>query len=228
MVLGLTASTAWAYPPSNPYVVDPGGATPQSIDRTLDFSSGQASNYTVTPIANGIPPDVTWSTGRAFINDDYTRVVTVWRFPSDNGDGDGGDLDAFDGSQWTIKTTGAGFTAKPFSQVYNTFTFYEGTQPGTANPGDVGTFGLTDDGLSHTVDIDWNMVNNGGSIPAGNPAGRGDMFELGIQFFGPALAQDGTTAHSVIEITKVPEPASLALVGLCLGLVAAVGRGRRK
>ena len=182
----------------------------------------------VTPLPNqGLQLDITWSTGAPFTNPTNSKVVGVWRFPSDNGDGDGGDLNAFDGVLWKMQQTGQAATIKPFTQTYGTFTFYEGTQ---AAPGGAGTFQLPSDNSVNPVSIDWNMVNNGGSIPLGN-TGRDNIFETGFQIFGPDLPQDGSTAHTTILLTNpnVPEPASLVLAFIGgLSLVGIAGRKLRK
>jgi hypothetical protein len=70
------------------------------------------------------------------------------------------------------------------------------------------------------VSIDWDMV--GGAFPASD---RTNVFEIGFQIFGPGLAQDGSTAQSVIRITRIPEPASIGLA--CLGGLAFVALTRR-
>src|SRR5687768_7031786 len=91
ILLGVLAPTAWAYPPSNPYL--PAGTEIQSMfDRTGDFSGGaQASTTTKTDIPGGIRLDINWSTGTPFVNETFTRSVRTQRFPENNGDGDGGD-----------------------------------------------------------------------------------------------------------------------------------------
>ena len=174
VVLGIAAGSAWAFPPSNPYILDPLGTDPQAIDRTLDFQGNQASSYIVTPKPDGtgFTMDITWSTGDLLLgNATNTKVVPVWRFSNagpPSGDGDGGDLDLFDGVKWcvTLMPNSEPLTIKPFTQTYGTFTFYEGTQPGT---GGAGTFQPAASGLMEMVSIDWNMVNNGGTIPRRQP-----------------------------------------------------------
>ena len=62
-LLGVTAGTAWAFPPANPY--SPSVAELQSqIDRTLDFSgNSQASTGVKTVAQNGVWWDITWHLG---------------------------------------------------------------------------------------------------------------------------------------------------------------------
>lgn len=236
VVLGIAAGSAWAFPPSNPYILDPLGTNPMQIDRTLDFQGNQASSYTLTPKpdGSGFTMDITWSTGDLLLgNATNTKVVSVWRFSNagpPSGDGDGGDLDLFDGVKWcvTLMPNSEPLTIKPFTQTYGNFTFYEGTQPGT---GGAGTFQPAASGLMEMMSIDWNMVNNGGSIPPGSPSGRSDIFETGFQIFGPNLTQGiggpGEIRHSQLMITRwIPEPTSLALAGL--GGLALIGLGRRR
>lgn len=232
VMLSITAGQAWAFPPANPYVVPPsvlqkvanGGLT---VDRTGDFSGNtQASTAVTSQIANGLQVNVNWSTGAPFTNETFTRIVLTQQYDGNfGGDGDRGDLDAYDGARWVV-TSDSPFTVKPYTQVGNTFTFYEGTQADTGCG--VGAFCIPGGNVPTVVQIDWNMVNNGGSIPAGNVGGRGDIFEHGFQIFGPGLAQDGTTAQASFTITNVPEPASLALVSLGgLALVGVAGRRRK-
>jgi hypothetical protein len=217
LVVGLTAQTAWAFPPSNPYL--PTVAEIQSMfDRSADFSGGsQASTTTKTDIAGGIQLDVNWSTGTPFVNETFTRSVRVQRFEEDNGDGDGGDLEAFDGVAWNVVSDTA-VTIKPYSQSWDNFNFQEGSQPDAG----CGAGSICVPANTPTVvSIDWDMV--GASFPESD---RTNVFEIGFQVFGPGLAQDGSTAQSVITITsRVPEPASIALV--LVGGCALLGLGRR-
>ncbi len=71
------------------------------------------------------------------------------------------------------------------------------------------------------VEIDWNTV--GGSFPS---ADRSNVFEIGFQVFGPGLPQDGTTASSVVRISSVPEPTSLAL--FCASGMVVIGLAHRR
>jgi hypothetical protein len=219
VAIGLVAKTAWAFPPSNPYL--PTAAEIQTMfDRTGDFSgNSQASVTTKSDITGGIQLNVTWSTGAPFVNETFTRSVRVQRFPEDNSDGDGGDLEAFDGVAWNVLSDTA-VAVKPYSQSWDNFNFQEGNQ---ADVGcGVGVICVPAN-TPTTVSIDWNMVN--GAFPASD---RTNVFEIGFQIFGPSPAQDGTTIPSVIQITtRIPEPASiaLALVGGC-ALLAAFRRGR--
>jgi hypothetical protein len=220
IVLGLAAQKAWAFPPSNPYL--PTAAEIQSMfDRTGDFSGGaQSSTTTKSDISGGIQLNVNWSTGAPFVNETFTRSVRVQRLLEDNGDGDGGDLEAFDGVAWNVVSDTA-VAVKPYSQSWDNFNFQEGNQP-DAGCG-VGVICVPAN-TPTVVSIDWNMV--AGSFPAGD---RTNVFEIGFQIFGPSLPQDGSTAQSVIMITtRIPEPASiaLALVGGC-ALLGLVRRGRQ-
>jgi hypothetical protein len=204
VVLGAAAETAWAFPPSNPY--RPTAAEIQSmLDRTSDFSGGtQASTSTSTNTAGGVQLNVTWSTGAAFVNETFTRIVKSQRFPDDNGDGDGGDLDAYDGVAWNI-TSDTAVAIKPYSQDWDNFNFQEGNQPSSGCG--AGTICVPANTPTEVM-IDWNMV--GGSFGA---AARTNVFEIGFQMFGPSPPQDGTTISSTITISPsvIPEPASMAL-----------------
>ena len=124
-LIGAAAETAWAFPPSNPY--RPTAADIQGmLNRTGDFSgNAQASTATQSNVPGGIQMDVNWSTGAAFVNETFTRQVRSQRFPDDNGDGDGGDLDAFDGVSWNFLSTTA-VAVKPYSQDWDNFNFQEG------------------------------------------------------------------------------------------------------
>jgi hypothetical protein len=217
LVLGVAAEAAWAFPPSNPYL--PSAAEIQTMfDRTADFSGGaQASTTVKTDKPGGIQLDVTWSTGVALVNETFTRSVRVQRFPEDNGDGDGGDLNAFDGVRWNVMSDTA-VAIKPYSQSWDNFNFQEGNQPSVGCG--VGVICVPAN-TPTPVQIDWNMV--GGSFPVSD---RTNVFEIGFQIFGPSLPQNGSTARSLIMITTaIPEPTSVGLA--CLGALALVGLARR-
>ncbi|HEX5470785.1 MAG TPA: hypothetical protein VFW73_02810 [Lacipirellulaceae bacterium] len=221
VAFGLSASTAWAFPPSNPYL--PTATDIQSmIDRTSDYSGGtQATTNVKTDISGGIQLDIDWSTGAPFANETFTRTERSQRFPNDTGDGDGGDLDAYDGVSWTFSSD-TPVAVKPFSQSFPSFNFQEGSQ---ADAGcGTGTICVPGGNVPTTVSIDWNMV--GGTFGA---ADRGNVFEIGFQIFGPGLPQDGSTANSTIQITSlatVPEPCTLAL--LALPILAYIGSSRKR
>jgi hypothetical protein len=212
---------AWAFPPSNPYKPTAAGIQGM-LDRTSDFSGGsQASTNVKSDIPGGMQLDVTWSTGAAFVNETFTRTVRSQRFPDDNGDGDGGDLDAFDGVAWLFRSD-TPIAVKPYSQSWDNFNFQEGNQPTTGCG--AGVICVPGGNVPTVVSIDWNMV--GGSFPA---ADRTNVFELGWQIFGPSLPQDGSTARSIVRITTlVPEPGALALVSLTgVALIGLRNRRRR-
>jgi PEP-CTERM motif len=213
----IIAQTAWAFPPSNPYRPSV-GEIQSMFDRTGDFSgNAQASMTTKTDVPGGIQLDINWSTGAPFVNETFTRSVRVQRFPDDNGDGDGGDLDAYDGVIWRLLSDTA-VAVKPYSQSWDNFNFQEGNQPTTGCGAGVICVPAN---VPTDVMIDWDMVN--GAFPAGD---RTNVFEIGFQVFGPGLPQDGSTAQSRITITSlVPEPASL---GLALFAAAFIGVTRRR
>jgi hypothetical protein len=216
--LGLAAETAWAFPPSNPYL--PTAAEIQSmLDRTGDFSgNSQATTSVLTNKPGGIQLNATFSTGTAFVNETFTRIVKSLRFPDDNGDGDGGDLDAFDGVAWDVMSDVA-VAVKPYSQDWDNFNFQEGDQPSTGCG--VGVICVPANTLTR-VTIDWDDV--GGTFDA---AARTNVFEVGFQIFGPSPPQDGTTIAANIMITSaIPEPASVGLA-LLAGVAVSLMRRRR-
>lgn len=217
VLLGVSA-TAWAFPPGNPYL--PTGADITSmLDRTLDYGPTQASTGMRMNRADGTGLDVhmTWSTGVAGTNESFSRYVLSQRFPGNTGDGDGGDLDAFDGVSWMFLSD-VPVVVKPYSQIYGTFAFYEGTQNTGAGAGVI----AVPANVPTRVDIDWDEVS-GGSIPA---AGRGNMFEVGFQVFGPSPPSGQTVPGTLSITTLVPEPGAVAMLGLAL--VGLSGRARRR
>jgi hypothetical protein len=108
---------------------------------------------------------------------------------------------------------------KPYSQDWDNFNFQEGSQPSTGCG--AGVICVPGNTLTPVM-IDWNMV--GGSFPA---SARTNIFEIGFNIFGPGLAQDGSSAKSVVMITTViPEPTSIGLA--CLGGLALMGLVRRR
>jgi hypothetical protein len=214
-------ATGVAFPPSNPY--RPTAADIQGmIDRTGDFSgNSQASTFQTMNTPEGVLINATWNTGAPLVNETFTRIVTAQRFPDDNGDGNGGDLDAFDGVVWSILSETA-IAVKPYSQDWDNFNFQEGGQPSTG----CGIGVICVPANTRTlVSIDWNMVT--GTF---GPAARTNVFELGLQIFGPSLPQDGSAIKSAIRITTaIPEPASIALAGLGgVAVVAAFRNWHRK
>ena len=234
IALGI-ASTAWAFPPSNPFLPD--AANIQSmIDRTGDFTGGaQASSQTHSNIPGGIKVNADWTTGGSGLfggtaNESFTRIVLTHQYPQDSGTGLRGDLSQYDGVKWCI-TSDIDLTVKPYTQTGTTFTFGEGTEPQQGGTGGAGTFLIPGDGVMHMVSIDWNMVNNfaGGTIPLGPGTGtRQDIFEHGFQIFGPSPPQDsGQHVTSMFTITQwVPEPSTFVLAGL--GAIGMFGLARRK
>jgi hypothetical protein len=158
-------------------------------------------------------------------NETFTRIVLTQQYPSNyGGDGDRGDLGAFDGVRWVV-TSDIPLAIKPYSQVGTSFAFYEGSQADVGCGG--GTICVPGGNVPTLVEIDWNMVG-GGPIPGGSPGGRDDLFEHGFQVFGPSPPQDsGEFVDSMFTITNVPEPASFALLGLAVALAGIARRGRR-
>jgi hypothetical protein len=242
IALGMT-SVAWAFPPSNPFTPDAANIQAM-IDRTSDFSGGnQASSETHTNIPGGLKLNVDWYTGSSAINESFTRIVMTHQYATGccGNAGLRGDLSGFDGVKWLVSSDQP-LAVKPYTQTGTSFTFYEGTQP---NADGAGTITVPGDSLPHVVQIDWNMVNNGGSIPLGpGPSTRQDIFEHGFQIFMKASIfehgfqifmkasppQDtGIHIPGMVTITAVPEPASLALASIAtLGLVGLVRRQMRK
>jgi hypothetical protein len=217
VLLGVTA-TAWAFPPSNPYL--PTGANITGmLDRTLDYGPTQASTgvRTPKPDGTGLQVNMVWSTGVAGTNESFTRYVLSQRFPGDTGDGDGGDLEAFDGVSWMFLSD-VPVVVKPYSQIYGTFTFYEGTQNTGAGAGPT----AVPANVPTRVDIDWDEVT-GGSISAAN---RGNMFEVGFQVFGPSPPSGQTVPGTLMITTLVPEPGAMALAGL--GMAGLMWRRARR
>jgi hypothetical protein len=206
VALGLAAEPAWAFPPSNPYL--PSAADIQAmLDRTGDFSgNAQASTSTLTNKPGGIQLNATFSTGTPFVNETFTRIVKSQRFPEDNGDGDGGDLQAFDGVAWNFMSDVA-IAVKPYSQDWDNFNFQEGDQPTTGCG--VGVICVPANTPTR-VTIDWDDV--GGTFDA---AARTNVFEAGFQIFGPSPPQDGSTIAATIMITTaIPEPTTIAMAFL--------------
>jgi hypothetical protein len=218
VALGLAAETAWAFPPSNPF--RPTAAQIQAmLDRTGDFSgNSQATTSTLTNTPGGVQINATFSTGAPFVNETFTRIVKSQRFPEDNGDGDGGDLDAFDGVAWNVLSDVA-VAVKPYSQDWDNFNFQEGDQPTTGCG--VGVICVPAN-TPTLVTIDWDDV--AGTF---SPAARTNVFEVGFQIFGPSPPQDGTTVAATIMITTaIPEPATVALASLGILAVTAIRRRR--
>jgi hypothetical protein len=189
------------------------------LDRTGDFSGGaQASTSTTTNKPGGVQINATFRTGTPFVNETFTRIVKSQRFPDDNGDGDGGDLNAFDGVAWNFMSDVA-VAVKPYSQDWDNFNFQEGDQP-TAGCG-VGVICVPANTPTR-VTIDWDDVN--GTFDA---AARTNVFEIGFQIFGPSVPQDGSSVPAVIMITTaIPEPTTIGLASL-LALPWSMMRRRR-
>jgi hypothetical protein len=218
-VLCLPGAAAAPITPYTPTATDIQGM----LDRTSDFSGGaQASTSVATNVADGLQLDIVWSTGQPFMNETFTRIVKTQRFPSDNGDGDGGDLDTFDGAMWTFFSTTALFV-KPYVQSWDNFNFQEGDFPSMGCG--AGVFCLAAN-TPTSVWIDFDVV--GGTFPAGD---RTNVFELGFQIFGPGLPQDGSTANAIVTITSatptaVPEPTTVLLLGS--GVASLIARRRAR
>jgi hypothetical protein len=210
-------SSAWAYPPTNPYLPT-GGEIVGMLDRTADYSGGtQASTGTRTPIldGSGVMVEMNWRTGTPAVNETFTRYVLAQRFPEDNGDGDGADLEAFDGVAWMIQST-VPVSVKPYSQSWDNFAFREGTQNLGGGSGIVPVPANT----PTLVAIDWDEVT-GGSMPASD---RTNVFEVGFQVFGPSPPQDGTTVQGTMWITAVPIPEPASICGVALAAAALLVR----
>jgi hypothetical protein len=218
VAFGLVVQTAWAFPPSNPFLPTPADIQAM-LDRTGDFSgNSQSTTSTSTNKPGGVQLNVSFSTGTPFVNETFTRIVKSQRFPDDNGDGDGGDLDAFDGVAWNVMSDVA-IAVKPYSQDWDNFNFQEGDQPTTGCG--VGTICVPAN-TPTLVTIDWDDV----AVTFG-PTARTNVFEAGFQIFGPSPPQDGTVITANIMITSViPEPATFALASLGI-LAASLIRRRR-
>lgn len=219
VLIGISAGSAWAFPPSNPYL--PSAADIQAmLDRTGDFSGNtQASTSVATNKPGGVQLNIAFSTGAPFANETFTRIVKSQRFPDDNGDGDGGDLDAFDGVKWNVMSDVA-IAVKPYSQDWDNFNFQEGDQASTGCG--VGVICVPAN-TPTMVTIDWDDV--GGVFDA---AARTNVFEVGFQVFGPSPPQDGTVVNAVVMITTaIPEPGTLALASLAACSLVGLAYRRR-
>ena len=205
---------AWGFPPTTPYL-PAGGDIAGMLDRTGDYSgNAQASTGTRIPIldGSGVMVEMNWRTGTAGVNENFTRYVLSQRFPDNNGDGDGADLEAFDGVAWNFLST-VPVLVKPYSQSWDNFNFQEGSQNLGAGAGMIQVPANT----PTLVAIDWDEV--GGSFPL---ADRTNVFEVGFQVFGPSPAQDGTTVQGTMWVTTiVPEPGSFCVAGLVMAALLA-------
>ncbi len=179
---------------TNPYL--PSGAEIRSMfDLTGDFSANkQASTAVYSDLSDGKQLNITWSTGTPSVNETFTRIATAQQFPDNNGDGDGGDLEAFDGVAWRFLSDTA-IKVKPFSQSWGNYNFQEGSQASTGCG--VGMICVPAN-TPTTVSINWNTVT--GSFPADD---RTNVYRIGFQIFGPSPAQNGTTRQSMVSITTL-------------------------
>jgi hypothetical protein len=239
VMLGVTAATAWAAAPANPYsptlfqlqgngthANPPGGWDLGMFDRLVDNAPSQASSVVFTDVPGGVQLDITWSTGYVGFNEDFTRIFPVVRYNAANA----GNLLAYDGIKWCVSVLPGSepVTFQGYTQPSDDWAFYEqGTE------GNPVQFAGPADGSMIMPFINFNesFTNGAASIPL---ASRAAMAETGFQIYGPAIPQADIELGEVPELRHstlvfsvwVPEPASVALLGL--GGLAMVGLGGRR
>jgi hypothetical protein len=243
VMLGVTAATAWAAAPANPYsptlfqlqgdgshANPPGGWDLGMFDRLVDNAPSQSSSVVFTDVPGGVQLDITWSTGYVGFNEAFTRIFPVVRYNAANA----GNLLAYDGIKWcvTVLPGSDPVTFQGFTQPSDDWQFYEQEDPN--NLGNPLQFAGPADGSMIMPYINFNepFTNGAASIPL---ASRAAMAETGFQIYGPDIPQADielgevpALRHSTIifSVWNIPEPASVALLGL--GGLAMVGLGGRR
>ena len=178
---------------------NPTGADLDALtDVTTVFGATQLSTIDALDTAGpGTNFDVTWRAGTGGLGGENFSRVVLQRANFN------ADLSAFDTLDLVFTPDHAGVGVKPFVQTGAGFTFFE--TPFISLPANVPTLVSFD--LSGLPDI-----NN--------------VRQFGFQLFGPNPAV-GQTITGSIRVTAIPEPASIALVGLAALMALAARRTRR-